>query len=89
MNAHRRISRQDDGDVALGYHRELTAIRERVLATVAATEQGDNAFDWLARGLCDVLRDLQSHMDDIPRPNTYDANAQAEADLHAYQRRAL
>jgi len=87
MNHHSPI-RQDDSDVALGFHRELTAIRARVLATNAQTTEGDNCFDWLARGLHDVLGDLQSHMDDIPHPNTDTADPHRLADLHAYQRRA-
>tara|TARA_R100001244_G_scaffold2541_1_gene3942 strand:+ start:14046 stop:14333 length:288 start_codon:yes stop_codon:yes gene_type:complete len=53
------------------------------------TDTLDAARDQLCDALSDALSDFVGQTDSLPRPNTYDATKQAEADLHAYQRRAL
>lgn len=83
----RRIS-HDDYATCAEFRDRLKAIRDEAFNTRSATEQGDNALDWLHRGLHDVLSDLDAHMDDIPQPGTDAADPYRLADQHAYQRRA-
>jgi hypothetical protein len=47
------------------------------------------ALGQLAQDLEDAIGRFRANADKVPEPNTYDATAQADADLHAYKARAL